>query len=227
MEPVVANLLPLIVAAAVLPAWIIITLLLLRGKGGVIKAAAFAAGALAVRLLQGILFGLIFGAATDGADEQEASVIASTLLLVVGILLLVTAVKKWRKEDDPDAPPPQWMTALGGLSALKAFGMGALLMAVALKQWVFTLSAIAVIEEAQLDPAGSVLSYLFFVLAAQSLVLAPVIAAALAPAQSARLLDATLGWLERNNRVITIAVSLIFGAWFLWKGLTGLIGLEI
>ena len=30
------------------------------------------------------------------------------------------------------------------------------------------------------------------------------------------------GWLERNDRVIVITVSLIFGVWFLWKGFTGL-----
>ena len=68
------------------------------------------------------------------------------------------------------------------------------------------------------------LVYLIFVLAAQSLVLAPVVVALVAPAQSARLLDTALAWLERNNRVITIAVSLIFGVWFVWKGVTGLTG---
>ena len=31
------------------------------------------------------------------------------------------------------------------------------------------------------------------------------------------------GWLERNDRMIVIAVSLIFGVWFLWKGIAGLI----
>ena len=48
-------------------------------------------------------------------------------------------------------------------------------MALAVKQWVFTLSAIAVIEEAQLGQTANVLAYLFFVVAAQSLVLAPII----------------------------------------------------
>jgi hypothetical protein len=224
MDILLADLLPLIVASAVLPLWIILTLLLLRGQGGVAKAAAFAAGAMGVRVVQGIVFGAIFSAAEDAGGAEESAIIASTLLLVVGILLLITAIKKWRKEDDPDAPPPKWMTTLGGLSALKAFGMGALLMAIAIKQWVFTLSAIAVIDEAQLSQAGSVLSYLFFVVAAQSLVLAPVIIAAVAPAQSAKLLNSALSWLERNNRVITIAVSSIFGVWFLWKGITGLFG---
>ena len=68
------------------------------------------------------------------------------------------------------------------------------------------------------------LVYLFFVVAAQSLVLAPILVSAVAPTQAARMLDAMQGWLERNSRVIMIAVLLIFGVWLLWKGIAGLIG---
>ena len=199
-------------------------LFLLRGEGGVLKALAFAAGAMMVRLVQGVLFGYVFGTAADAYGENSSNLITSTLLVVVGIVMLISAVKNWRKEEDSDVPPPKWMAALSGLSALKAFSMGALLMALAIKQWVFTLSAIAVIEQAQLSQTGNVLAYLFFVLAAQSLVLTPILVCAIAPTQSAKLLDAAQGWLERNNRVLMIAVSLIFGVWFLWKGIAGLIG---
>ena len=224
MDTVIVSLLPLIVGAALLPVWIIMALFLLRGEGGLLKAAAFAAGAMTVRLVQGVLFGFVFGAAADASGESGANLITSTLLLVLGIVMLISAVRKWRKEEDPDAPPPKWMEILGGLSALQAFGMGALLMALAIKQWVFTLSAIAVIEQGELSRADSVLTYLFFVLAAQSLVLAPVLVSAVAPAQSTKLLDAIQGWLERNNRAIVIAASSIFGVWFLWMGIAGLIG---
>jgi len=221
---VVINLLPLIVGAAVLPLWIIAALLLVRGEGGVLKAAAFAAGAMMLRLLQGILFGYVIDAAADANGGGGSNLIASTLLLVAGILLWITAIRKWRTEDDPDAPPPQWMATLGGLSWPKAFGVGALWMTIAVKQWVFTLSAIAVIDEAKVGRAGSVLAYLVFVLAAHSLVLAPVVVSAIAPARSATPLNAMYGWLERRNRVITIAVSSIFGVWFLGKGIAGLLG---
>ena len=199
-------------------------LFLLRGEGGVRRALAFAAGAMMVRLVQGVLFGYVFGAAADASGEGGSNLITSTLLLVLGILVLISAVNEWRKEEDPDAPPPKWLATLSGLSALKAFGMGALLMALAIKLWVFTLSAIAVIEQGELSRAGNVLTYLVFVLAAQSLVLAPILVSAVAPVKSAKLLDAIQGWLERNNRAIIIAASSIFGVWFLWKGIAGLIG---
>ena len=168
MGTVIVSLLPLIVGAALLPVWIIMALFLLRGEGGLLKAAAFAAGAMTARVVQGVLFGFVFGTAADASGESSASLITSTLLLVLGILMLISAVRKWRKEEDPDAPPSKWMEILGGMSALKAFGMGALLMVLAIKQWVFTLSAIAVIEQGELSQAGNVLVYLFFVLAAQS-----------------------------------------------------------
>jgi len=224
MGAVIVYLLPLIVGAAVLPASIIIALFLLRGEGGVLKALAFAAGAMAVRLVQGVLFGYVFGTAADTYGESGSNLITSTLLLVVGIVMLITALMKWRKEEDPDAPPPKWMAILGGLSAIQAFGMGTVLMVLSIKQWVFTLSAIAVIEQGELSRAGSVMTYLFFVLAAQSLVLALILVSAVAPTQAARMLDAIQGWLERNNRAIVIAASSIFGVLFLWKGIAGLIG---
>jgi hypothetical protein len=216
------DLLTLSVAAAVLPIWIVLVLFLLRSEGGLRKATAFVAGATTVRLIQGVLFGFVFGAAVDQGDAGP-ELIASTLLLVVGILMLITAYKKWHKEEDPDEPP-KWMMTLGGLTTLKAFGVGALLMAVAIKQWVLTLSAIAIVEQAEASLASSVLAFLVFVVLAQSLIVAPIIACAVAPARSAKLLDTAQAWLARNNRVIAIAVSLIFGLWFSWKAITGLLG---
>jgi hypothetical protein len=221
MGAVFVDLLPLIIGAAVLPVWIVMTLFLLRSDRGVIKASSFVAGATAVRLLQGLLFGVVLEAADQGSEKS--GVVAATLLLVAGIAMLITAVKKWRKEEDPDAPPPKWMAMLQGLSALKAFGIGALLMALALKQWVFTLSAIAVIEYVGAGLAASVLAFLVFVVGAQLLVAAPIAVYAIAPAAAGRLLDTVQSWLERNNRVIVVAVSLIFGLWFAWKGLAALL----
>jgi threonine/homoserine/homoserine lactone efflux protein len=146
------------------------------------------------------------------------------LLLVVGILMLITAYRKWKKEDDPDAPPPKWLAALGGLSALKAFGMGAAVVAISGKQWVFTLSAIGVLGKAHLGPPASIGLFVTYVLAAQAFGLIAVIAYALSPRRAGGALTATRGWLERNDRQVLTAVSLIFGLFFLYKGITGLTG---
>jgi hypothetical protein len=188
------------------------------------KAAAFAAGAILVRVLVIFLFAFILGSAADQTDADDSGLIASTLLTVLGLLMLIAAYKKFRKEEDPDAPPPKWMTALGGLAPLKAMGFGALFMGVAVKQWVFTLSAIAIVEEAQLGGVEALLAYVLFVLGSMSLVILPTLFAAVAPAKADQVLGKIMGVMERYNRPITVGVSLIFGLWFLYKGITGLIG---
>lgn len=224
MGNVIVSLVPLIVGAAVVPIWIIMVLFLLRSEGGLRKGAAFAVGGLTVRVVQGIFFGYIFGAAGEANPDGGQALIVATLLLIVGILMLITAFKAWHKEDDPDAPPPKWMAAISGLGALKAFGIGALLVIIAAKQWVFTLSAIGTIGHAGQVQAANIVLFLFYALAAQSLVLAPVLFYAVAPARAAKSLDVAAKWLERYNRSIVITISLIFGLFFLWKGISGLLG---
>jgi hypothetical protein len=221
---VLIDLLPLMIGVALVPVPIIIVLLLLSNESGLLKGAAFVGGAIAVRLAQGIVFGYIFLGDPAATSETGGNLVVSTLLLVVGILLLITAFKKWDKEDDPDAPPPKWMAALGGLSALKAFGMGAALVAISAKQWVFTLSAVGMIGKAQLPPPAGTGLFLLYALAAQALGLIPVIAYAVMPQRAGSVIASACEWLERNDRPIMIVASSIFGLFFLFKGIAGLTG---
>jgi Sap, sulfolipid-1-addressing protein len=66
--------------------------------------------------------------------------------------------------------------------------------------------------------------YLIYTLATQTLVVLPIVAYAVVPHRAAGPLKAAQTWLERHNRVIVTSVSLVFGVWFLYKGITGLIG---
>ena len=221
---VLLDLLPLMIGAAIAPVAIIIVLLLLSNQGGVLKGAAFVGGAFMLRLAQGLIFGYIFTSNPAATSETGGNLIVSTLLVAIAVLMLITAFKKWDKEEDPDAPPPRWMAALGGLSVPKAFGMGAALLALSAKQWVFTLSVIGVIGKAQLAPPASTGLFLLYVLAAQALGLIAVIAVAVVPRSAGKAVDQAREWLERNNRQIMVAFSLIFGLFFLFKGITGLTG---
>lgn len=224
MGDVFVTLLPVIAGATLVPVYPIVVLLLLQSQRGLGKAIAFVAGAVAVRLVQGILFGFVFGAAAEAYPDGGSEVIASTLLLIIGILLLIGAYKKWRKEADPDEPTPQWMATISGLSGLRAVGTGALFLAVSVKQWVFTLAAIDVIQGAGLGTTTSIAAYLLYTVATQVLVLLPILLVAVAPQRSAQTLTAAQSWLERNNRVILVTASLVFGVWFFYKGISGLMG---
>lgn len=225
METVLISLLPYIIGSAVVPLQIIIGLLLLKSpKQGLLKAVAYAAGMTLTRLGQGLIFGLILSESAALAEESNGkNPVISTLLLVLGILLLITAYKKWHGEDDPDDSPPKKLTTIDSLTPAKAFGIGLALPLIAAKSWVFTLSALATIAAAQLDPLSSTLVYLLFILLAQSLLLLPILARIFIPERSKSLLNELSAWLTQNSRPITIVISLVFGLLFLSSGITGLL----
>jgi threonine/homoserine/homoserine lactone efflux protein len=226
MGSVIVSLVPLIIGSAVVPVQIIIDILLLKSpRQGLLKASAYVGGMTTMRMLQGLIFGLIITGGASATDEESSGkgLIVSTLLLVLGIFFLITAYKQWRKDDDPDTPPPKWLGTIDSLTPPKAFGIGFGLMLIGAKFWVFTLTALAVISEAELGQPSSTIVYLLFVLLAESLLLLPILIRIILPAQSKSLLDATSAWLTRYNRPIVIVVSLVFGLLFLVQGASGLI----
>jgi threonine/homoserine/homoserine lactone efflux protein len=221
MLSVLGQLLPLILGAVLAPLWVIIVLLMLASPGGVAKATAFVLGMTLTRAAQGLIFGLVLGATAED-DPGGKSLVASTLLTVVGILLLAAAVRKWRKEEDPDEPPPKWMQSLDQTSPLKALGLGALMVAVGPKLWVFTLSAISVISAAGLTQAGAIAAFAAYVVLAQILLIAAILVAVVAPQGSQATLQRAIRWLNDYNRPISVTVAVIFGIYFTWSGVQGL-----
>lgn len=225
METLLVSLVPYIIGSAVVPLQIIIGLLFLKSdRQGLLKAVAYVSGMTITRLLQGLIFGLIFTQAAASTEESsDKNLVISTLLLVLGILLLIAAYKKWRGQDDPDDPPPKWLTMIDSSTPLKAFGIGLGLPLIAPKLWVFTLSVLATIAAAQLGQPSSAIVFLIFILLAQSLLLLPILIRIFLPQKSKSLLDRISAWLTKNNRSIVMVVSLVFGLLFLKSGITGLL----
>lgn len=222
MDSIIATLLPFIIGSAVVPLQIIVvTLLLTSEKRGPLKAIAFVLGMTVARLAQGALFGFVLtGGSGDPADANSPGIVKAAALTVLGILLLITAYKKWAKEPDPDAPPPKWLTMLDTVTPLRALFLGAGFVLIAPKLWVFILGAISTIEEAQLGRPASTQTFLLFILLAQSLLLIPILIRLLIPRRAQSLLTALADWMKRYNDPIVIAISLIFGALFLYQGLS-------
>jgi Sap, sulfolipid-1-addressing protein len=217
-----SGLIPLILGSALEPIEIGITIMLLGTPSRLRAAGAWLAGHGSTRLLQGLIFGTILHWGARSADSNRSHHwIVSTVLLVVALLFLVTAARELFSDDDPNAPPPKWMTMLMSATPAKAFFIGAGVITVSVKAWVFTLAAISVIGGADLGRVGNVVSYVAFVLLAMSANLLIVGMAALFGDRSRSLLDRTLRWLQENNRPIMIVVGLVFGIWFGSKALHG------
>jgi hypothetical protein len=88
------------------------------------------------------------------------------------------------------------------------------------RAWIFTLAALSVIGQATFTSAESLVAFGLYVLGAELLLIAPIVLSVRSPAR----FDAAAGWLERHERPIVIAVSLILGSYFLWIGVHGLAG---
>jgi hypothetical protein len=219
MPDLLVTLIPLAAGSAIVPIQIIITILLLRAPGGRPAAVAWVAGMTALRLAQGLIVGRDAGATQT---QDGSSVIVSVLLLVLAVLMYVVAVKQWLKEPDEDGPPPRWMTMLDGITPGKAFALGAGLLAIGAKFWVFTLGAIAAIGGAALGQPASTIVFLVWVVMAESILLVILAYAFAAPASADAALARFSDALSRHNRQIVIALGLIFGTWFLLKALSGL-----
>lgn len=219
------DLLPMMVGAALAPLWLIAVLLILQSHNGLVKAIAFVSGVTLVRLLQGIVFGYILGNAAALEGSTGPRLVVSVLLMVLGLLLLISALKTLINAPDPDAPTPQWMKTLDRASAPKLLGMGMLFTLVAPKLWVFTLSALGIIQGSALTTnLGKFTAFLGYIVGAQSLLVLPMLVCAVAPRQSRRLLRSASDWMNAHHRQITLVVSLVFGVLFLWKGCSGLLG---
>ena len=104
----------------------------------------------------------------------------------------------------------------------KAFGLGTGILLINIKLWVFTLGAISAIGFAGLGQGAAVLTFLAFVVLAESIHIVVIGVAFAMPTRSAAMLDGIVGFLARYNRVIMIVLGAVFGTWFLVKALHGL-----
>jgi hypothetical protein len=111
---------------------------------------------------------------------------------------------------------------IDGVTPFRAFLFGVALILIAPKLWVFTLGALSVIGEWQLEESAF-LWYVLYVLLAQSLLILPILIRLLLPSQAEGWLRAIGDWLEANNNTIVIVVSLVFGLLFLYQGLSALL----
>ena len=222
MNDLWTTLLPLILGSALVPAQIIVTILLLRSRGGRIVAVAWIAGMTVARLAQGVVFGLVLDVGSAGEASDGRGWILSSVLLVLAVVLYATAAKELAGGTDEDAPPPKWMSMVEGVTPGRAFLLGAGLVLIGAKLWVFTLGALGAIGDAGLGQPAASVAFVVYVALAQGILIGVVGMAYLLPTRADAILDRVYALLERYNRAIMVAVGLVFGTWFMVMALEGL-----
>lgn len=222
MGSVLIQLLPLVIGSIMMPTWVLLVLFMLRSRHGLVAAIAFVCGVTAVKLVQGVIFGAVFSAYDATHIRNLTGTILSTLLLVVGVLMCVSGLKQvfGQEDDDFGNPLPKLLGMIHALTPARAFGLGALLVVTSSRAWIFTLTALGIINRANLDFVQSVAVFLLYVLGTEILLIVPIVVST----RSSARFDKAASWIEEHNRPIVVTVSFVVGGFFLWTGLTGLIG---
>jgi threonine/homoserine/homoserine lactone efflux protein len=217
-------LLPILLAMMISPARTITVILLLHTPKGARTALGYVGGMITSMMVQGIVLGFLLsfvGLATD-SRQADLALVVSVLFVVGGIVMLTGSSKFIFQDDDDDKPPPKWLEQLESLEPRAAFATGFGWLMVSPKQWVFVLTAVAIIFTASLTAAASLLNWLLFSVLIQVVYFVLIAFYVLMPERSAAILDGLFNWLKRNLRVVAIVLFVGLGLFFLIKGFMGL-----
>jgi hypothetical protein len=219
-------LLPILLAMLISPARTIAVIMLLHTPKSGLTASAYVGGMVSSMMVQGIIFGFLFSFVGLTADNREGDLatVVSVLFIVVGIILLTGALKFVFQEEDDDKPPPAWLEKIESLTPREAFSTGFGWLMVSPKQWVFVLTAVAVIFTANLNALASAINFFVFTMLIQVVYLIIIAIHALIPERSEAVLDGLFNWIKRNFKPVVIAIFGGFGLFFLIKGISGLSG---
>lgn len=217
MADLLAQLIPtaLVGAVNVVPITVVATLLMARG--GLARAIAFGIGQIGTFAVIGVI--ALATASTNAESSESGSVVTATVIAVVGALLLIFAVKQLLGAPDPDAPPPAYMAKLETMSVGAALVMGAGLALINVKQLAIYAAGVAEIVESDVSAAQGWLALAILILLIQIGVIIPILAYVFARGWATKTLMTLRGWLVRHNRLLSIVLGLVVGAWFVIAGI--------
>ena len=218
------DLLPIAVAMAITPGRLIALILLFHTRRALPTSLAFVVGMASNMLIEGLAFALLFSVSGIFAVDEGAGppAIIAILFVVIGLLMLVGAARVIFQADDEEKAPPKWLAEIEGFTPGKAYKLGLGWLFVSPKQWIFTLTAVAVIFAANLERVATLVNYLLFILIALSLFFLLILLYVILDDRSKSFMDRLFGWLKKNARTILILVFVVFGLYFLIQGLTAL-----
>ena len=221
MSELILSLIPLAFAAALQPPQVIALIVLLQTKRGASNGSAYVAGIIAFRLALGLSFWLLISSVEASIESTGGrfSILVGAVLAVLGLLMLVYALRRAFSAPDEDQAAASWLDTLQDVSPARAALVGVAFLALDPKDWITDMAAVNLVADADLSRSTSLLTYLVYLLLAQSLLLLPLILTLVAPQQAQRYLGPFSVWMKRHDRSIEIIVAIIFGLLFLFIGL--------
>jgi hypothetical protein len=222
MADLLTKLIPTALVGAInlVPITVVVTLLMARG--GLARAIAFAIGQIGTFAAVGVI--ALATASTNAGSSDTGSAVTGTIIAILGALLLVLAIKLLVGAPDPDTPPPAYMAKLETMSVSGALVTGVVLALINVKQLGIYAAGVAEIVEADVSSSQGWVALAILLVLIQAGVIVPILAYVLAREWAIGTLMKLRGWLIEHNRVISIVIGLLVGAWFVIEGVTQIIG---
>jgi hypothetical protein len=149
----------------------------------------------------------------QGDDPTEAA-----FDLVAAVALVALAIREILHRPDPAAPKKQRRMPQGPLPEFFVFGM--VMMATNVSTLVIYFPAAKDISVATVSTGDKVLVTAVLFVIASAMVWAPTLFSAVAPTTSVRVLDRVKGFVTSRERLLTIAVLVLYAAYLTYRGLT-------
>jgi hypothetical protein len=218
------DLLPVLLALMISPARTLAVIILLHTPKSTSTALSFVGGMVSAMVVQGAALGAAMSVVGLTSDDRsgDLSVFVGALFLVGGLILLAGAFKIAAAPASGGGSLASLLGRLEHIEPAGAYKIGFGWIFASPKQWVFVLTAVAVIFAADLRAVGSLANYVVFTVLVQAAYFVIIGGFALAPERVGRILDAVFGWLRSHLRPTAIGIFAMFGIVFVVKGLSSL-----
>lgn len=219
-----ADLAPILFAMMISPARTLAVILLLHTPRSTYTSLSYVLGMVTAMMIQGASMALTMRLVGLAADDRstELTTFIGALFLVGGIVLLTGMFKIIVASGGGQLE--SLLERLEKLEPRAAFNIGFGWIFASPKQWVFVLTAVAVIFSGGLSPIGGIVNFAIFTVLVQIAYFVIIAGFALAENSVGRLLDAVFGWIRAHLRPTAIGLFGFFGVLFIFKGLTTLSG---
>lgn len=218
------DLLPVLLAMMISPARTLAVIILLHTPRSISTALGYVGGMVSAMMMQGAGLGAAMSLVGLTSDDRsgDLSVFIGTLFLIGGIVLLVGAFKIAAAPSSGGGSLASLLDRLERVEPAGSFKIGFGWLFASPKQWVFVLTAAAIIVAADLPTVGSLANFAAFTLLVQGVYFGIIGGFALAQKPVGRVLDAFFGWMRAHLRPTAIGLFAGFGIIFLTKGLSTL-----